>query len=671
MEKIVITGEGIVCAIGTDKQSVLHALLKGESGVGTMCHLHSVRKELPVGEVKLSNDEMKAQLSIALPIGQRPLDPADRELSRTSLMGMLAIKQALEDSKLMVQSSELKAQGYRTVLVSGTTVGGMDVTENLFASLKESDACLPWLNNHDPGSSTRQMANHFGVFDEYTTISTACSSAANAIIAGAEMIRSGEADIVVAGGAEALTRFHLNGFNSLMIIDRERCRPFDRDRAGLNLGEGAAYVVLESEASARKRNAPIHAELAGWSNACDAFHQTATSPEGEGPYLAMTQAIAMAGLQPADIQYVNAHGTGTPDNDRSESVALRRVFGSDVPPVSSTKPFTGHTTSASGSIETVISLLAIQNGFIPANLGWKHPMDEGVKPSLGVREAHLDAVLCNAFGFGGNDSALVLRAPQAPLSSKPPSYPPWGGSPNPRQVSPPKGSWRGSLSVDADLKSASHESGILNPLKHGAFGRLKVLSRVEINDEEELKEIRNYVSPMESRRMGKLLKSSLLASLKALSQAGIETPDAIVTATSQGCLENSERLLEQLESEGETATLSPTLFMQSTHNTLGCNIAIRTGCHGYNVTYTQGAESLEWALRDARRLLRSGKCNNVLVGCHDEITPLFVSFMERLQCHIQDGKLGEGFLRRGPGIRSVAMVLAIDNDNDNNNENEE
>ena len=649
MEKIVITGEGIVCAIGTDKQSVLHALLKGESGVGTMCHLHSVRKELPVGEVKLSNDEMKAQLSIALPIGQRALDSADRELSRTSLMGMLAIKQALEDSKLMVQSSELKAQGYRTVLVSGTTVGGMDVTENLFASLKESDACLPWLNNHDPGSSTRQMANHFGVFDEYTTISTACSSAANAIIAGAEMIRSGEADIVVAGGAEALTRFHLNGFNSLMIIDRERCRPFDRDRAGLNLGEGAAYVVLESEACARKRNAPIHAELAGWSNACDAFHQTATSPEGEGPYLAMTQAIAMAGLQPADIQYVNAHGTGTPDNDRSESVALRRVFGSDVPPVSSTKPFTGHTTSASGSIETVISLLAIQNGFIPANLGWKHPMDEGVKPSLGVREAHLDAVLCNAFGFGGNDSALVLRAP---LSS------PLGGKTQPA----------GSLSPQGESEGA-----FLSPQRasEGAFGRLKVLSRVEINDEEELKEIRNYISPMESRRMGKLLKSSLLASLKALSQAGIETPDAIVTATSQGCLENSERLLEQLESEGETATLSPTLFMQSTHNTLGCNIAIRTGCHGYNVTYTQGAESLEWALRDARRLLGSGKCNNVLVGCHDEMTPLFVSFMERLQCHTQDGKLGEGFLRRGPGIRSVAMVLAIDNDNDNNNENEE
>ena len=663
MEKIVITGEGIVCAIGTDKQSVLHALLKGESGVGTMCHLHSVRKELPVGEVKLSNDEMKAQLSIALPIGQRPLDPADRELSRTSLMGMLAIKQALEDSKLMVQSSELNAQGYRTVLVSGTTVGGMDVTENLFASLKESDACLQWLNNHDPGSSTRQMANHFGVFDEYTTISTACSSAANAIIAGAEMIRSGEADIVVAGGAEALTRFHLNGFNSLMIIDSERCRPFDRDRAGLNLGEGAAYVVLESEASARKRNAPIHAELAGWSNACDAFHQTATSPEGEGPYLAMTQAIAMAGLQPADIQYVNAHGTGTPDNDRSESVALRRVFGSDVPPVSSTKPFTGHTTSASGSIETVISLLAIQNGFIPANLGWKHPMDEGVKPSFGVREAHLDAVLCNAFGFGGNDSALVLRAPQAPLSS------PLGGMTQPAEsLSPQRASEGAFLSPQGELEGA-----FLSPQgeSEGAFGRLKVLSRVEINDEEELKEIRNYVSPMESRRMGKLLKSSLLASLKALSQAGIETPDAIVTATSQGCLENSERLLEQLESEGETATLSPTLFMQSTHNTLGCNIAIRTGCHGYNVTYTQGAESLEWALRDARRLLRSGKCNNVLVGCHDEMTPLFASFVERLQCHTQDGRLGEGFLRRGSGIRSVAMVLAIDNDNDNNNENEE
>ena len=146
-----------------------------------------------------------------------------------------------------------------------------------------------------------------------------------------------------------------------MILDHERCRPFDATRAGLNLGEGAAFVVLESEESANKRGVNVHAYLTGYGNACDAYHQTASSEDGEGAYLAMKEALDMAHLTPKDIQYVNAHGTGTPNNDQSESVSLRRIFGDEIPLISSTKSFTGHTTSASGSIEAVICILAMQN----------------------------------------------------------------------------------------------------------------------------------------------------------------------------------------------------------------------------------------------------------------------------------------------------------------------
>ncbi|MBO4402183.1 MAG: beta-ketoacyl-[acyl-carrier-protein] synthase family protein, partial [Bacteroidales bacterium] len=264
---------------------------------------------------------------------------------------------------------------------------------------------------HDCGSCSEVVAQHFGKWAMVTTPSTACSSAANAIILGANMIRCGEAEIVVAGGSECITKFHLNGFHSLMILDERPCRPFDATRNGLNLGEGAAYLVLESAEHAQRRGVQAQALLSGYGNACDAFHQTASSPDGEGAFLAMKEALEMAGLSPQSIGYVNAHGTGTPNNDLSESHALRRIFGSQLPPFSSTKPFTGHTTSASGSIEAVFCLLAMRNGFIPSNLNWSQPLEEGVVPVTVTRKAGLEHVLCNAFGFGGNDSSLLFSKP--------------------------------------------------------------------------------------------------------------------------------------------------------------------------------------------------------------------------------------------------------------------
>lgn len=585
-DNIVITGEGIICAIGLDKPSVLSSLKEKRSGIGTMRYLNSTHRELPVGEVPMSNDDMRSQLG---------LNNASL-VNRTTLMGMLAVRQALEDAG--VDGAMVKEKALRVVLVSGTTVAGMDVTESFFKDLEQSDDALKCLNYHSAGTSTRMIADYFDFFAEYTTISTACSSAANAILLGARLLAEGEADIVVAGGSEALSVFHLNGFNSLMILDHEQCRPFDANRAGLNLGEGAAFLVMETASGASRRAVKPHAYLAGYGNACDAFHQTASSDNGEGAYLAMKEALTIAGLASQDIQYVNAHGTGTPNNDLSESVALKRLFGDQMPLVSSTKSFTGHTTSASGSIEAVICILALTHQFVPANLGWTQAAEGVIVPTMGEESCQLQNVVCNSFGFGGNDTSLVF-----------------------------------SLSPAAPIFLSHSESDI------------KVLSKVEITSEEELAEIRDYVKPLEARRMGKIMKSSLLSSLKTLNKAGIEKPDAIITGTAMGCLENSEQLLMQLINEGETS-LKPTYFMQSTHNTISSNIAIRLGCHGYNVTYTQDDESLEWAMRDAKQLLRSGKYKTVLVGCHDETTPLYRKLMERL-----------GY-KNLPSLHSIAIVLS-------------
>lgn len=586
---IAITGEGIVSAIGLNKQEVLQSLLKKQSGIGKMKHLQSIHHELAVGEVDLSNEKMKEILGI----------PTSQMMSRTALMGIIAIQQALDDAHIIIDdilAQKKRGEHLRIALVSGTTVGGMDITELCFDNLNE-ESDLEFLHHHDCGSSTNFMAQHFGIFTEVTTLSTACSSAANAIMFGARLLKHGYADIVVAGGTEALSRFHLNGFNSLMILDHQQCRPFDNTRAGLNLGEGAAFVVLESDEIALKRGVKPHVYLTGYGNACDAFHQTASSENGEGAYLAMKEALDMAQVNPDEIQYVNAHGTGTPNNDQSESVSLQRLFGKNMPLVSSTKSFTGHTTSASGSIEAVICILAMQNHFVPANIGWKNQMETGITPTLGVENIALKHVLCNSFGFGGNDTSLLF----------------------------------------------SVQPTVVNTTE-GSENEIKILSRVEITSEEELEGIRKYVKPLEVRRMGKIMKSSLLSSMEALAQANIEIPDAIITGTIYGCLEYSELLLEQMKEEGETM-LKPTHFMQSTHNTIGSNIAIKTKCHGYNVTYTQGVESLEWAIRDAEMLIKEGKAKTVLVGYHDESTPLFNSLLER------DGA------EKLPVVHSIAMVL--------------
>ena len=382
-----ITGAGVVSAIGCGQVESLDALRRGRSGIGPVRYLETACRDFPVGEVALSNAELAARTG------------APSDLCRTSLLGILALQEAL------AQAGFGSLEGIP--LIGGTTVGGMDLTEQVFPAYSRL---------HDCGASTDAIAAHFGGAPWATTLSTACSSALNAVIFGANLIRSGQAEIVAVGGSECLSDFHLHGFGSLMILDTEPCRPFDATRAGLNLGEGAAFLILESETSMKRRGARSLGILSGFGNACDAFHQTASSENGEGAYLAMRKALAMAGLRPRDVGYVNAHGTGTPNNDASESAALRRIFGEAVPPVSSTKALTGHTTSACGTIEAVFCLLALQEGFIPGQANWHEADPACITPYRGgeadfpapTGRLPLKHVLCNAFGFGGNDSSILL-----------------------------------------------------------------------------------------------------------------------------------------------------------------------------------------------------------------------------------------------------------------------
>jgi 3-oxoacyl-[acyl-carrier-protein] synthase-1 len=393
-ERIFVTGAGIISALGINTEETLAALREQRSGIAPLFYLATSHKGLPVGEVKRTNQEMRRMLGLS-----------ETEITtRTSLMGMIAVREALEQACLS------ETNGLRIALISGTTVGGMDMSEQYYLDFLENDTRNAYIATHDCGACTEMIADQAGIFSMVNTISTACSSAANAIMLGAMLIRSGRTDIAVAGGCECITKFHLNGFNTLMILDREPCKPFDANRAGLNLGEGAAYVVLESENTLRERNARPLCRLSGWGNACDAFHQTASSPQGEGACLSMMKALDSAGLSPGDISYINAHGTGTANNDLSEGMAIQRVFRQNIPPVSSTKSFTGHTTSAAGGVEAVISILALQDNFIPVNLNFSSPMQElSFVPATVEKPAFpLQHILSNSFGFGGNDTSLIF-----------------------------------------------------------------------------------------------------------------------------------------------------------------------------------------------------------------------------------------------------------------------
>ena len=384
----------MISAIGNNVSESFLSLSQSKTGIGKINHLTTRYKdEFLAGEIKLSNADLVDLV--------KDNNPA---LNRNSYIAMLAAKEAVINSGIDTND------GLRTGVISSTTVAGMGKTELYYKELFEKDDHLDVLDTHDCGDSTERIADYLGNVDYVTTISTACSSAANAIMLGCRMIKHGQLDRAVVGGVDALSKFTFNGFNTLMILDREWCKPFDENRKGLNLGEAAAFLVIEGENALNLRKGKALAEVVGYANANDAYHQTASSPEGYGATLAITQALAMSGLAPSQIDYINMHGTGTPNNDLSESMATKAVFGDNVPKFSSTKAFTGHTLAAAASIEAVISVLSLQNSMIFPNLNFTTPIaDMNLIPETQLVNTPLNTILSNSFGFGGNCSSLIFK----------------------------------------------------------------------------------------------------------------------------------------------------------------------------------------------------------------------------------------------------------------------
>jgi 3-oxoacyl-(acyl-carrier-protein) synthase len=397
-DRVHVAGLGVISAIGNSVESTLDALRTSTSGIGPLTLFDSVHQGvLPVGEVKMSNSVLADILSLP------------SHLTRTAMLGIHAAREAVVNSGIDIKS-------WRTGLISATTVGGMDKTEFFFEKFlkDQKKGQLRNVVNHGCGRSTELIAGDLGINKYISTINTACSSSANAIALAVRMITAGLLDVVVAGGTDSLTKFTLNGFNSLMILDAQPCRPFDSHRNGLNLGEGAGFVVLVSEKVKKAEGMNPTSYISGYANTSDAFHQTASSPEGRGSFSAMQKALTMSGLDLEDIDYINLHGTGTANNDLSEGTAITRLFGDRYPKLSSTKAFTGHTLGASGGIEAVFSLLAIDQQCVFPNLRFETPIPEvGITPQLSFETGlAVNHVMSNSFGFGGNCSSIIFSKEQ-------------------------------------------------------------------------------------------------------------------------------------------------------------------------------------------------------------------------------------------------------------------
>lgn len=383
---IAVTGLGAVSALGPDVAAMLDGLWTGRSGLRAPARLElDDLPPRPVGEVS-----------------ELPGDP--KTGPATHRLAVAAAREAWH-------SAQPPAAPERVAVIMGTTTGGIAASERWYLdhlAQRASDASA--LTTHAAATVTEFVARALGARGPTMTLSTACSSGANALTVGADMLRAGLVDVVLAGGADALCLTTYAGFSSLRLMSDAPCRPFDRRRDGLNLGEGAGCLVLEREVDARARGARIHALFLGSAISCDAHHMTAPAPDGGAVFNALSEALAEAGVTPAEVDYINAHGTATPANDEAEARALRRVFGRRGPPVSASKSFLGHTLGAAGALEAVITVLSLREGLLPATLNTDSPEDEAPADLVlgGPRSASIRVAVSTSFAFGGNNAVLVF-----------------------------------------------------------------------------------------------------------------------------------------------------------------------------------------------------------------------------------------------------------------------
>jgi len=586
---------GIVSALGYGVAETAKALRQARCALRpiTLFGL-TANAPLAVGEVNLETD---------------PADP----LPRTHRLARIAADQILANTSLVPDA-----------IVIGTTTGGILTTEEL---LQNNVATPDSYRYHGVGTVAEDLARRFGCDGPLVTVSTACSSGALALILAMEMLRSGKARRVLAGGVDSLCRLTYFGFNSLQLIDPLGARPLDRDRRGLSLAEGAALLLLTTEPPAEGA-----LQLLGAGLSCDAYHPTAPSPDGQGAVAAMRAALADAGLEPADIDYISLHGTGTPDNDLAEIRAVKTLFGDSLPLLSSIKGATGHCLAAAGAIEAVVGAIALDTGIAPANVGFK-----SIDPALNVApvtaptQASIKTVLSNSFGFGGNNAVLAIGTARSPSRDVP------------EQPRPPL-----IVTAAACLTGAGHTQETWEAFSAGRTcnGCLDDGRATE------------GLPPRTIRRLKRLPKLALaLANHTCRSTADVRQPVAVSLGTAWGALSETHDFLHRLFETNQQFP-SPTDFIGSVHNAPAGQIAMHLDSRGANVTTSGGDCSFEQALLAADLLTHSDAGPTLLVGV-DEAQPVLSPLFDGSVRAVDDLGDGGGALLLERGINLTGPTVAL------------
>ncbi len=561
--RVFIAGMGIIGPLGSGLSATQTALAAGTRGIRPLS-LFKTTGQTP------------------LPVGQVPSSLEGSSLPRTHQLARIAADQAMADCRCTPDA-----------VVVGTTTGGMHTTERLLKSNEADPNAYRW---HAAGSVAEDLANRFGCYGAVLTVSTACSSGAVAITVAMEMLRSGQARNVLAGGADSLCLLTYHGFKTLQLIDPLGARPLHKNRRGMSVAEGAAMLLLTADE-------PRHAvaEILGAGLSCDAYHPTAPQPEGMGAYRAMKSALADAGLTAGTIDYISLHGTGTPDNDLAEARAVNRLFADCPPPVSSVKGTTGHPLAAAGAVGAVIAGICISGQMIPANTGTDEPDPAlGLTPVMTPRQAPVGAVLSNSFGFGGNNACIVIGSPDIYGRSTVTTT-----GPMPVEASTCITGAGATADTLRRLKSGESCAGVIDAghlsgrLPGRVVRRLKYLPRLAM-----------ALSDDAHRRWG-----------------AAESPRDIFFGTGWGALSETHGFLEELFNTKEMFS-SPTDFIGSVHNAPAGQVAMMFGATGLNITMTGGDYSFEQALATASLLRSRSDHTALVVGAdeyHEKLSVLFDS----------------------------------------------
>jgi 3-oxoacyl-(acyl-carrier-protein) synthase len=609
----VITGSGIISAAGCGMAAVWESVRANRSGLRPLTLFSSPRyANHIVGQVRENVDELAGNV----------------RGSRSDKLAWIAAREALAAAGL--ESGLGQINPARVSVMLGATVGGMLGTETfLTVLLRENKHRFGPLRFHECAGAADLCAKKIGALGPVTTLSTACSAGAMAILAAAELIEQGEADIVLAGAGDSLSRLTLNGFGSLLLLDPNGCRPFDARRTGISLGEGAAMLVIEAEEIAVARGAKILARLAGWGASCDAFHATAPQAEGRGALAAMQRAIERGGLQPDEIDFVSAHGTATPDNDAMETRALKQLFGDRIPPFASVNRFFGHTLAASGAIKAVLAVQSLCEQAVPGTPGFE-VVDEkiGLNPAKEFRAQPVSRILSNSFGFGGNNVTLVFERADLSCSSRREKA--HFKTDSSQSLLAPAATKKGFAILGVGAVSAAGNSlaEIATVFRSGGAAtsvfavpaasptaQAKVYAAGEFGAEQ-------FIEPAKRRKLSRLQQMALVAARKSFSSelAADLAPEKICVAvgTGLGSLNDTAAFVENMILKDERAP-RPSLFTSSVHNSLASQIAIELNCSGLNSTPIQREISFETALWQGATELASGRAELALVGAADEL----------------------------------------------------